>query len=127
MIIRCKCGTVIFSAILTRFRYSPSVYYEVNTMEARNYCGQLIGPVVTDFITSYPLSKVSTLQPYADAAATTRMGPPQQLKLNDLRSDCPVVAASDVPVNNHNIYNETDVGCNPVLEYKIDLKNAVAG
>ena len=86
----------------------------------------MIGPVVTDFITGYPLSKVSTLQPYADAIVTTRMGPPQQLKLDDLRPDCPTVAPADVPVNNHNIYNETDVGCNPVLEYRIDLKNAVA-
>jgi len=107
--------------------HSPSVYYEVATMEARNYCGQLIGPVVTDFITGYNLNSVSTLQPYADATVTTRMGPPQQLQLNDLRPDCPMVEAADVPVNNHNIFNETDVGCNPVLEYRIDLKDAVAG
>jgi hypothetical protein len=95
----------------------------IDKIWATNYCGQEIGPPQTNFIWSYNLDQVSTLQPFADEWATTRMGGPEQLQLSDLHTGCPKVQASDVPENNHNTNKD---GCNPVLEFNIDLKDAVA-
>jgi len=72
---------------------------------------------------SYALSDVSTYLPYADATAITREGVTSvfQLELSDLSSDCPL--ATPMPTANHNTNKD---GCNPVLEYRVDLKDAAA-
>jgi hypothetical protein len=96
-------------------------------MKATDYCGNLIGPIVTNFITSYDLDQVSTLPPFANSNDDTRIGGPTQLQLSDLKTDCPQTYS--IPVNNHNLVGDEDYdpGCNPVIEYKIELKDAVAG
>ena len=107
-------------------RTSPLIYYVIDEMKATDYCGNLIGPVVTNYVTSYALDQVSTLPPYADEWAQTRMGPATQLYLNDLKTDCP--QSYTVPINNHNVVGDDyDYGCNPVIEYKTELKDSVAG
>lgn len=96
-------------------------------MKATDYCGHPIGPTLTNVVVSYDLDQVSTLPPYAKEWDTTRMGPPTQLHLSDLKTDCP--QSYTVPPNNHNVAGDPnyDLGCNPVLEYNIQLKDSVAG
>ncbi|KAF4635416.1 hypothetical protein G7Y89_g2681 [Cudoniella acicularis] len=101
---------------------SPLIYYVINTMIATDYCGNTVGPTFKNYITSYNITDVSTLQPYANAKATTRMGNPEQLHLSDLKSNCP--QAYTAPAQNHNIWNTRDPGCNPVLVWRTDLKDA---
>lgn len=110
------------------FRYQPSIYYVINEMKATDYCGNLIGPVLTSVVVSYDLDQVSTLPPFANSNEwQTRMGPPTQLYLSDLRTDCPLTYSE--PPDNHNVYGDPnyDPGCNPVIEYKTELKDSVAG
>lgn len=57
-----------------------------NYLYAINPCG-LIGPTFSSYIMSMPPSDAYTLEPYANLAATTRMGPPQLLDVDDL-ADC---------------------------------------
>jgi hypothetical protein len=109
-------------------RYEPSIYYVIDEMKATDYCGNLIGPILTSVVVGYDLDQVSTLPPFANENEwQTRMGPPTQLHLSDLRTDCP--QAYSVPPDNHNVYGDPnyDPGCNPVIEYRTELKNSVAG
>lgn len=64
----------------------------VHGVSADNACGDL-GPTFGDNVISMPISDVLTMQPYANAAATTRMGPPRQLTLTDF-DNCPALTKS---------------------------------
>ena len=120
----CKSGWLNLNlTTLNLSRTSPSVYYVIDVISATNSCGQLIGPPITNYVHAYDLTDVSTLQPFENDWVTTRMGDPQQLELSDLHSGCPIVRASDVPWDNHNTNKD---GCNPVLEFNIDLKDSIA-
>ncbi|KAG9247674.1 hypothetical protein BJ878DRAFT_153393 [Calycina marina] len=101
----------------------PSVYFVINTISALNWCDEQIGPPQTNFVYSMNLDQVTTLQSYANAEATTRVGLPEQLQLNDLSPNCPTVQESAIPYGNHNINSD---GCNPVLEWTVGLKNSFA-
>ncbi|RDW59122.1 hypothetical protein BP5796_12046 [Coleophoma crateriformis] len=100
---------------------SASIYYMVHEFDAIDWCGQFLGPMVTSFVHSYALSEVSTLMPYADENATTRIGPPRQLQLSDLRTDCSTWET--IPVKNHNTMTD---GCNAIVEFKEDIITALA-
>jgi hypothetical protein len=108
-------------ANLAVFRTSASIYYMVHEFDAFDWCGQSLGPYVTSFVHSYALSEVSTLLPYANANATTRMGPPSQLQLSDLRTDCSTWET--IPIKNMNTMTD---GCNAIVEYKEDIITALA-
>jgi len=98
-------------------------------MRATDLCGQQVGPTLTDVITGYDLTDVYTLQPYKNAAATTRMGPPEQLQLSDLRTDCPAVTADPNSLDSlnlisyKNILGTNDTECNPILSWPTRLKH----
>ncbi|TAQ90994.1 hypothetical protein B7494_g726 [Chlorociboria aeruginascens] len=95
----------------------------VNTINARNDCGAL-GPTYVNAVVSMDLADVSTLQPYANSAATTRMGTPQQLTLSDLATDCP--KSSDIStngaINNYHPIDDTFNRCNPRLQIPVQIK-----
>jgi hypothetical protein len=98
-------------------------------MRATDLCGNQVGPTLVDVITGYHITDVSTLQPYKNAAATTRMGPAQQLQLSDLRTDCPAVTANPDSldslnlISHKNILGTNDTECNPILEWPTGLKH----
>ncbi|KAM3075651.1 hypothetical protein ACMFMG_007784 [Clarireedia jacksonii] len=107
---------------------SPSVYFAINTMKATGLCGQQVGPTLKNFAVGYDLTDVYTLQPFKNAKATTRMGPPQQLQLSDLRTDCPQTTVLpkkyfDYLETNHLVEGE-DSQCNPILSWPTDLRHA---
>jgi hypothetical protein len=86
---------------------------------------------VVNYVTSYPLDLVTTLQPFAnnygDSNLTfnlTRIGPPAQLHLNDLGSNCATV--KDIPWRNHIQEKDHDPQCNPILDWRTDL-NRIEG
>jgi len=108
-------------ANLAVFRTSASIYYMVHEFDAIDWCGQPLGPYVTSFVHSYALSEVSTLLSYANADTTTRMGPPSQLHLSDLRTDCSTWET--IPIKNINTMTN---GCNAIVEYKEDIITALA-
>ncbi|KIN07269.1 hypothetical protein OIDMADRAFT_47172 [Oidiodendron maius Zn] len=62
---------------------SPSLYMLVETAWGNNQCGTL-GPTFSNKVVSMPISHALTMQPYANSAAVSRMGPPRPLTLNDL-------------------------------------------
>ncbi|PQE34065.1 hypothetical protein CJF32_00002895 [Rutstroemia sp. NJR-2017a WRK4] len=107
---------------------SPSVYFAINTMKATGLCGQQVGPTLKNFAVGYDIKDVSTMQPFKNAKATTRMGPPQQLELSDLRTDCPKTTILpedyfDYQGTNHLVQGE-DSQCNPILSWPTDLRHA---
>lgn len=120
-----QCGFLAMGthlmAGLTPIRTSASIYYMVHQFDAIDWCGQFLGPHVTSFVHSYALTDVSTLMPYADESATTRMGPPRQLELSDLRTDC--TTWETIPIKNHNTMTN---GCNAIVEFKEDIITALA-
>jgi hypothetical protein len=59
----------------------------VNTISGSNKCGAL-GPTYSNKVISMLISDVSTLQPYANKDAHTRLGPERQLTLSDFEN-CP--------------------------------------
>jgi hypothetical protein len=69
------------------------------------------------------LTDVYTLQPYANAQATTPLGPPQILSLSDLATDCPQTQLSNSAAitNTHPIADTFD-RCNPRLIPPIEVK-----
>lgn len=91
---------------------------------ATNACRTAIADTQTNLVFAYDLDQVSTYLPYENATVSTRMGGGQayQLELNDLKSDCPLV--SSIP--NWENHNTNKDGCNPVLEFREDLKDAAA-
>ncbi|PQE12321.1 hypothetical protein CJF31_00000525 [Rutstroemia sp. NJR-2017a BVV2] len=107
---------------------SPSVYFAINTMKATGLCGQQVGPTLKNFAVGYDITDVSTMQPFKNAKATTRMGPPRQLELSDLRTDCPKTTILpedyfDYQGTNHLVKGE-DSECNPILSWPTDLRHA---
>jgi hypothetical protein len=97
-------------------------------MKATGLCGQQVGPTLKNFAVGYDITDVSTLQPFKNAKATTRMGPPQQLELSDLRTDCPETTILpknyfDYLETNHLVEGE-DSKCNPILSWPTDLRHA---
>jgi hypothetical protein len=90
-------------------------------MYATDACHSIVGPVLTDFVTGYPLSLVSTLAPYENSALTaTRVNnSTMQLQLSDLSTNCPL--STSIPHDNHNVGNN---GCNAVFAYDNNLKDA---
>jgi len=60
----------------------------VNSVGASNKCGAL-GPTYKSVVIAVHPSALSTIPPYANAAATTRIGPTRVLTLKDIASDCP--------------------------------------
>jgi hypothetical protein len=85
---------------------------------------------VANYVTSYPITKVTTLQPfgndYTNAKGSltrnnTRIGPGRRLHLNDLADDCATV--KKVPWRNRVQEKNYDPGCNPILEWRTDLIN----
>ena len=90
-------------------------------MYATDACHSIVGPVLTDFVTGYPLSLVSTLAPYENSALTaTRVNnSTMQLQLSDLSTNCPL--STSIPHDNHNVGNN---GCNAVFAYDNNLKAA---
>ena len=92
-------------------------------MSAYHFCSPNVkfGPVIYDYITGFDLDQVSTLQPFADNIVKTRMGPPQQLHLSDLRDDCPRYTVTDRQRNLYGVHDK----CNPVLEYDFHLFKGV--
>lgn len=96
-------------------------------MIATDWCGNLVGTTLTDFITSYSITDVSTLQPFLYTTGTQRAGTPKQLKLSDLKLDCPVVDVSNQTyeqIGHSFVKGKFDPGCNPDLEWPTDLKYA---
>jgi hypothetical protein len=94
----------------------------INTLSAYNPCGQL-GPTYTDLVFAFDLTEVFTFQPYADATVQTREGPPQQLTLADLATNCPkdakpeatmLTTINGVVIDEHPVANTFD-RCNPAL------------
>lgn len=53
------------------------------TLVAINNCG-VIGPTILSTLVALAPSEAYTLQPYANTAAITRIGPPQPLNIDDL-------------------------------------------
>jgi hypothetical protein len=96
----------------------------VNTISGYNWCGAL-GPTFSSAVISMDITDVSTLQPYSDAAAATRMGGPQQLTLTDLEH-CPKTEKEPEniwskifdPHPNKDQYNR----CNPHLVMPLQMK-----
>jgi len=103
-------------------RTSPLIYYIIQTMAPLDWCSQPIGPIITNFITSFPLSEVYTLQPFANSVTDVRMGPPEQLQLSDLQPDCPI--ATTHPPSNDNVLDPEFPGCNPVIQWNTALLGA---
>lgn len=96
-------------------------------MIATDWCGNLVGTTITDFITSYAVTDISTLQPFINTVGTARVGPPEPLKLSDLKLDCPQVDVSNQTYEElgHNfVKGKSDPGCNPDLEWPMALKSA---
>jgi hypothetical protein len=96
----------------------------VNTITGDNDCGPL-GPTYSNKVVSMGLTDVSTLQPYADHTVTTRMGPPQQLTLSDLESNClntyGTFSTDGAFVNTHPVYGNYN-RCHPRFVFPIELK-----
>lgn len=94
----------------------------VNTITGSNNCGPL-GPTYSTKVIPMDLSDVYTIQPYADATATTNEGPPALLTLSDLEN-CPNykdISTTGQILATHpvdNTYNR----CNPRLVFPVELK-----
>jgi hypothetical protein len=67
-------------------RTSPSIYMVFTNLEAENDCGR-IGPQLGRLLASAAPSDIYTVQPFANTAVTTRIGPPQLLDVDDFM-DC---------------------------------------
>jgi hypothetical protein len=96
-------------------------------MIATDWCGNLVGTTLTNVITSYSVTDVTTLQPLLYTTGTQRVGAPQQLKLSDLKSDCLLVDVANQTyeeIGHSFIKGEVDPGCNPDLEWPLGLKLA---
>ena len=73
-------------SLTSAYRTSPSLYMQVETAWGSNQCGTM-GPTFSNKVVSMPISHALTMQPYANSAAVSRMGPPRPLTLSDL-ADC---------------------------------------
>lgn len=96
-------------------------------MWAQDYCGNLFGTTISNFITSYSITDVTTLQPLAHTTGEARIGPPEQLNLSDLKLDCPPVDITNRTYDQigHGFVNgKADPACNPDLEWPLGLKLA---
>ncbi|KAB8304448.1 hypothetical protein EYC80_003843 [Monilinia laxa] len=107
---------------------SPSVYFAINTMKATDLCGKQVGPTIKNYAVGYDVTDVYTLQPYANTKVKTRMGDPKQLRLSDLRTDCPQTTILpedmfDYLETNHVVLGQ-DSQCNPILSWPTDLRLA---
>jgi len=60
----------------------------IKSIGASNACGQL-GPTYNSVVIAVDPSALSTIPPFANAAAKTRVGPTRVLTLSDLASGCP--------------------------------------
>ena len=96
----------------------------VNTIFGENNCGPL-GPTYSNAVFSMDLTDVSTLQPYQDNTATTRMGPPRQLVLSDLEFNClntyGTFSTDGAYINTHPVYGNYN-RCHPRYVFPIQLK-----
>lgn len=106
------------------FSTSPSVYMLLGTASAWNSCGgndrAPLGWTVTSTVVPMDLTDISTLQPYADATATTR-GPPLQLQLSDLDFSACSSTEPAASIQRHPLDNASN-RCNPSLQWPIQLK-----
>lgn len=88
----------------------------VTLADASNACGTF-GPAYTSKVVSMPISEALTMQPFANAAAVSRMGPPRQLTLTDLDNCQPLPdnlwELIPVIVDLHPNYDDVFHKCNP--------------
>jgi hypothetical protein len=65
----------------------------LNTIDASNDCGRL-GPTFVDRVIAMDPADVSTLQLFEDGDATSMIGPPKVLNLDDIATNCDQAAFS---------------------------------
>ena len=94
----------------------------VKSVSASNSCGQL-GPTYKSVVIAVNPSALSTIPPYEDTAATTRIGPTRVLTLSDIASGCPDNAGR--PVTGQDVVTHPVDGvsarCNPEVEWPTQL------
>ena len=66
---------------------SPSIYLILKTVDAINDCGRL-GPTFTNRVMAMDPSSVRTLRLYENESATSMIGTPEVLDLDDIATDC---------------------------------------
>lgn len=94
----------------------------VNSVSASNKCGQL-GPTYKSVVIAVHPSALSTIPPYADAAAKTRIGPTRVLTLSDIASGCPDNANRAITgqyVVTHPVQGQS-ARCNPQVVWPTQL------